>query len=174
MGKPAEKIMEEIKAVLPPAIFFFVALHTVAFVRLLLLEGTGIDVTTSMSVTLAALVMGKVVLIADMLPIINRYPDKPLAYNVIWKTVIYTLVSLLVHYLEHLFDFWRHAGSLAEANKELFAKIVWPHFLGIQILLVVMILCYCTMRELVRVIGRHQVLRIFFGTPAPAGLRADS
>jgi len=172
MTKLLAKLREEIEAMLPPAIFFFVALHIVAIVRVLMLEGTGIAVATSFAVTLAALVMGKVVLIADMLPLINRYPDKPLAYNVIWKTVIYTAVSLLVHYLEHLIDFWRHAGSLSEGNRELFAKIVWPHFWATQILLVVMISCYCTMRELVRVLGRHRVLHIFFGTPTPAELPA--
>jgi hypothetical protein len=41
-------------------------------------EGTGISLGTSASVTLAALILGKSVLIADLLPLINRYPDKPL------------------------------------------------------------------------------------------------
>src|SRR4030095_13885071 len=105
MGKVAEKIKEEIMALLPPAIFFFVALHIVAIVRSLMLKGTGIAGATSFSVTVAALGRGKVVLVAECLRHINRYPDKPLMYNVIWKTVIYTLVSLLVHYLEHLIEF---------------------------------------------------------------------
>jgi hypothetical protein len=163
--KAIEKIKEEVKAMLPPAIFFFVALHIVAIVRVLMLKGTGIAVATSLSVTLAALVMGKVVLIADMLPLINRYPDKPLLYNVVWKTAIYTLVSLAVHYLEHLVHHWRETGSIVEANRVLFAKIVWPHFWAIQILLIVMIFCYCTMRELIRVIGRQRVIEMFFRTP---------
>jgi hypothetical protein len=47
----------------------------------------------------------------------------------------------------------------------LLAEIVWPHFWAIQILLLVLIFFYCTMRELVRVIGRDKVLEIFFGTP---------
>ena len=45
------------------------------------LKGTGIAVTTPLQVTVAALILGKAVLIADHLPWINRYPDKPLAYN---------------------------------------------------------------------------------------------
>jgi hypothetical protein len=40
-------------------------------------------------------------------------------------------------------------------------------FLGYQIILLVLIVMYCTMHELVRVIGREKVLRIFFG-PMPA------
>jgi hypothetical protein len=49
----------------------------------------------------------------------------------------------------------------------LLAEIIWPHFWAIQILLFVLIAIYCTMHELVRVIGKEKVLRIFFG-PLPA------
>ena len=38
---------------------------------------------------MAALILGKAVLLADMLPLINRYPDRPLGFNVAWKTLIY-------------------------------------------------------------------------------------
>jgi hypothetical protein len=111
----------------------------------------------------AALILGKAVLLADLLPFINRYPDKPLAYNVAWKTTVYVLVSMLVHYLERLVEFWRKAGGFIAGNEQLLAEIVWPHFWAIQILLVVLILAYCTMRELVRVIGGEKVRQIFFG-----------
>jgi hypothetical protein len=164
MSELATKLKEEFEAMLPPTIFFFVALHLVALIRVLMLKGTGIPVSSSLQVTLAALLLGKAVLIADMLPVINRYPDKPLAYNVAWKTLIYTLVALLIHYLEHLVHFWRQTGSLVAGNRKLLAEIVWPHFWAIQLILVVLILMYCTMHELVRVIGRDKALEIFFGT----------
>ena len=71
MSKLANKLKEEFFALLPPTIFFFVALHIVAFVRVLMLKGTGISPLTSMSIAVAALILGKAVLIADMLPPIN-------------------------------------------------------------------------------------------------------
>ena len=163
MSKLSAKIREEIDALLPPTIFFFIALHLVALVRVLMLKGTGISPGTSVSVTVAALILGKAVVIADLLPLINRYPDKPLIYNVAWKTTIYVLVAMLVHYLERLVDFWREAGGFIAGNERLLAEIVWPHFWAIQIFLVVVILMYCTMRELVRVIGGDEVRRMFFG-----------
>jgi hypothetical protein len=163
MGKLSAKIKEEIDALLPPTIFFFIALHIVALFRVLMLKGTGIAPGTSVSVTVAALILGKAVVIADLLPFINRYPDKPLVYNVAWKVTIYVLVSMLVHYLERLVDFWREAGSFIAGNEKLLAEIVWPHFWAIQIFLVVLISMYCTMREFVRVIGGDRVKRMFFG-----------
>src|SRR5256886_16692301 len=166
MTKLFTKLKEEFFALLPPAIFVFVALHIVAFVRVLMLKGTGISPTSSISIAVTALILGKAVLIADMLPMINRFPNKPLIYNVAWKTLIYLLVATLIHYLERLVDFWRQAGSLVAGNQKLLAEIVWPHFWAIQIILLVLIVMYCTIHELVRVIGREEVLQIFFG-PMP-------
>src|SRR2546430_7895026 len=162
-----KKLKEEFFKLLPPTIFFFVALHIVAFVRVLMLKKTGIAPSSSISIAVAALILGKAVLIADMLPLINRFPHKPLIYNIAWKTVIYLLLSAVIHYVERLIDFWRETGGFVAGNRKLLAEIVWPHFWAIQIILFVLIAAYCTMHELVRVIGREKVLRIFFG-PMPA------
>ena len=167
MTKLGTTLKKEFFELLPPTIFFFVALHIVAFVRVLMLKGTGISPLSTMSIAVAALILGKAVLIADMLPMVNRFPNKPLIYNVAWKTLIYLLMATLIHYLERLIDFWRQTGSFVAGNKELLTKIVWPHFWAIQIILFVLIVMYCTMHELVRVIGKEKALRIFFG-PMPA------
>jgi len=163
MSKILSKLKKEFLALLPPTIFFFVALHIVAFIRVLMLKGTGISPLGSVSIAVAALILGKAVLLADMLPAINRFPHKPLIYNVAWKTLIYLVMSALIHYIERLIEFWRQAGSLVAGNEKLLSEMVWPHFWAIQIILFVLIAIYCTMHELVRVIGREKVLRIFFG-----------
>jgi len=169
VSKLTSKIKEEFLAILPPTIFFFAALHVVAFIRVLMLKGTGISPQTSISIAVAALILGKAVLIADMLPIVNRFPERPLAYNVAWKTAIYLLVSVLIHYLERLVDFWREAGGFVAGNEKLLAELVWPHFWAVQIVLFLLILMYCMTRELVRVIGPEKSRRIFFGPmPIPA------
>ena len=163
MSKMSAKLKEEFHELIPPTIFFFIALHMVALFRVLMLKGTGITLGTTASVTVAALILGKAVVIADLLPFINRYPDKPLAYNVAWKTMIYVLIAMIVHYLERLIDFWRAAGSFVAGNEKMLAEIVWPHFWAIQMFLVVVILMYCVMREVIRVIGGDKVRRMFFG-----------
>src|SRR5438094_8065097 len=161
------KLEEACFKTLAPTMYFFVALHLVMFIRVLMLKGTGIAPSSSISIAVAALILGKAVLIADLLPMINRFPHKPLIYNIAWKTVIYLLLSAVIHYLERLFDFWRETGGFVAGNQKLLSEIVWPHFWAIQIILFVLIAAYCMVHELVRVIGREKVLRIFFG-PMPA------
>jgi len=165
MNKFHAKLKEEVVALLPPAIFFLIALHLVALVRVLMLKGTGITVGTSITVTVAALILAKAVLLADLLPFINLFPHKPLIYNVAWKTALYTLAATLIHYIERLIDFWREAGGFIAGNAKMLSEIVWQHFLAVQIFLVIVIFVYCIARELVRVIGKDRMRKIFFGLP---------
>lgn len=168
MHKIFEKLKEEFFAILPPTIFFFVALHLLTFIRVLMVEGSHFEPLSTMSIAVASLILGKAVLIADMLPPINRYPNKPLVYNVAWKAMIYLLMASVIHYLERLIDFSRQAGGIVAGNEKLLAEIVWPHYWAVQIILFLLILMYCTTRELVRVIGKEKMLRLFFGpTPLP-------
>lgn len=166
MSKLTEKFKEEFKKVLPPTIFFFVILHIVALIRSLMVRETGISVPTTASVLLASLILGKSVLIADMLPFINRFPDKPLVWNVSWKTLMYTLVALVIHYLERLYDYWKEAHSLLAANHTLLTQMSWPHFWAVQILLLTLIFNYCVVAELARALGKSRLKTMFFG-PLP-------
>jgi hypothetical protein len=167
MNQFAKTLGHEFAELIPPTIYFFVILHIVAFIRVLMTRGTGVDVSTSISVAVAALILGKAVLLANALPFINQFPDKPLIWNVCWKTLLYFLVASVIHYLERLYDFWKEAPGFAAANEKLLAAIVWPHFWAIQIVLAVLILMYCVTGELARVIGRDKLVKMFFG-PLPA------
>jgi hypothetical protein len=159
-------IKEEFLALIPPTLYFFIALHVVALVRALMTKGMGITPLSSVAIAVAALILGKAVLIADLLPVINRYPDKPLFYNIAWKTTIYLLLATVIHYMERLVEYWRQAGGLVAGNHKLLAEMVWPQFWGIQIVLLLLIVAYCTTRELLRVLGSDRMRRLFFG-PLP-------
>jgi hypothetical protein len=157
------KLKHEMLKMVPPTLFFFVLLHAVLIIRALMIKGTGISLPTSVSVVVASLILGKAVLVANMLPFINRFPDRPLIWNAAWKTLIYTVIAGIFHFLEKLFDFWKETHSLAAANHALLTHINWPQFWAIQILLFLMIGNYCMFSELGRVIGRDALRSLFLG-----------
>lgn len=169
MSLSVEKIKEEALAMVPPTIFFFVALHVIALVRSLMTKGAGLPVSSSAQIALAALIVGKAVLLADLWPPINRFPQRPLIFNIVWKTAIYYMVASLIHYLERLFDFTREAGGIMAGNRRLLEEIIWPHFLAVQIILLVIIFSYCVIRELGHALGEDKVLRMFFRDPRGLG-----
>lgn len=166
MSKLTATLKHEFLEMLPPTIFFFVILHIVALIRSLMVKGTGVELPTTVSVLIASLILGKSVLLANMFPFINRFPQKPLIWNATWKTLIYTIVAMIIHYLEHLYDYWKDTHNIAAANHELLLHINWAHFWAIQILLLVLIANYCVFAELARAIGSDKMKALFLG-PIP-------
>jgi hypothetical protein len=167
MSQAKAKLKEELLALVPPTLFFFVALHLFAMVRALMTQGTGLPPSSSGQIAIAALIIGKAVVLADLWPPINRFPQRPLIYNIAWKTVIYYAVATVIHYLERLYDFAKAAGGIAAGNAKLMAEMVWPHFIAMQIVLLLIIFIYCVFRELGRAMGEARMLALVFGISVP-------
>ncbi len=164
MNSILSRLKHELVEVIHPAVFFFIAFQLITFTQALMLEEYGVRVSTFVTATIAALIVAKVVLIVDLLPFVNRFPEKPLIYNVVWKTVIYLVAALVVRYIEHLIRFVREHGDLFLANRHLLDEVVWPRFWAVQIWLLVLFFVYCAIRELIRVLGRERVRHMFFGS----------
>ena len=157
------KIKHEVLEVIPPTVFFFVAIGLLILTKRLMLQQYGIEFADFGAAIVGALIVGKVVLIADHLPFINKFPNKPLIYNVIWKTIVYVLAAFIVRLGEHLIPLILKYASFREATVHLVDDVIWPHFWIIYIWLSVLLFVYCSLRELIQVIGKNQVLRLFFG-----------
>jgi hypothetical protein len=176
MSKFVHGLKHLIIELIPPASFFFVAFQLLAFTQALMLRQYGIEAMKFVTVTISALVVAKVILLANLLPFINRFPGRPLIHNITWKTPIYYVVAFVVRYLEELYHSYRRHGELAAANRHLLDDMIWPHFWAIQIWLVVLLLMYCTLDELVRAVGWGRVRELFLGVPrkaAPAEVLRD-
>src|SRR5512143_666337 len=122
------KIKHEVLAVIPVTLFFFAAFGLLMLTKRLMLQQYGIQFSDFAAVIIGALIVGKVVLIADMLPFINRFPEKPLIYNIAWKTSVYIFAAFLVRLAEHLIPLIIQYGSFRDAIARLIDEIVWPHF----------------------------------------------
>ena len=163
MQKILRTIKHELREVVPPMIFFFVAFNVITYTKKLMLEQYGIEFSGFVTAAVGALIVAKVVLIADEIPFINKYPDKPLIYNVVWKTVIYILVTFIVRFLEFLTPLWWKYRDLSIAVDHLLAETKWPHFWAIQIWLFCLFFVYVSFRELARTLGEEKFFQIFLG-----------
>lgn len=156
-------IKRELLEVVPPMIFFFVAFNVITYTKKLMLEQYGIEFSGFVTAAVGALIVAKVVLIADEIPFINKYPDKPLIYNVAWKTVIYIFVAFIVRFLEFLIPLWWQYRDLSLAVEHLLGETIWPHFWAIQIWLFCLFFVYVSFRELARTLGEERFLQVFLG-----------
>ena len=169
MSTVGHKLKHELHGLIPVIVFFFITFQLLALTEALILKQYGISVSVFLTATVKALVVAKVVLIADHFPLVNRFPEKPLSYNVVWKTTIYFTALIAFRYAEHFIHFWRETGNVVEANRRMVHDIVWPHFWVVQLWLLILLLVYCAFRELVRALGRERIIRMFFQAPAPPG-----
>jgi hypothetical protein len=161
------KLLKTIKnaffEILPPAIFFLIAVLLILFTKRMILSEYGISWTGFGAAVVGAMLVGKVVLMVDKLRFINKFNSRPLVYNTLWKSFIYFLAALLFRYLMQVLPLLRKHESFMEANRHLAAQVVWPHFWLLQMWLAVLFLIFCAMRELIRVIGRDKFIHMFFG-----------
>jgi len=158
-----QKIKREFLNVLPPTIFFLLAFNIIAITTVLMLKERGTEFPPIVMATLLALVVGKVILVADHLPFINRFPGKPLIYNILWKTMIYWIVVFIVRYMEHFMPYLKTHGNAWEAHMHLVGDVEWRRFFAIQIWLLVLFMFYSVLFELVRALGKDRVRKMFFG-----------
>jgi len=163
MQKILNAVKHEFLEILPATLFFFLAFNVIVITKKLMLEEYGIKFSGFVNAAVGALIVAKVVLITDKIPFINKYPDKPLIYNVVWKTVIYVLAALVVRYLEFLLPLWWKYLNFSVANEHLWDAIVWAQFWVIHIWLVCLFLVYVSFRELARTLGEARFFQIFLG-----------
>lgn len=149
---------------LPAFLFFLVMFHILSASRSLILRQYGIIVQASTIATIGALIMAKVIFLADKIPFLNLYPRRPLLYNVISKTVVFAIAAMVFFILEELIRYGIKTGSFAQAWQKFDDEVNWPAFWLRQSWMSLLILFYCATIELVRVIGKDRIRDIFLKT----------
>ena len=154
--------VREMKHVLPPTIFFFVGFNLIVWTKRMLLQEHGIEFSGFLVATMAALVVGKAVLVTDHMPFMRRFDGAPLLQPILFKAAIYWACVFLIRIGEGLLDFLREGGALVDFPEALIDRFSWPRFLTIQMWLMVLFLVYVTIHELNRLFGDGELFRLFF------------
>jgi len=115
-----------------------------------------------LTATLAALLVGKAVLVTDKLPFMRRFDGAPLIQPILFKSAIYWLCVLIVRLAEMLIPFLVSGGAIADFPTYVVEHFSWPRFLSIQLWLMVLFLIYVTTHELNLLIGDGELYRLFF------------
>ena len=153
--------LAQVKHVLPATIYFFIGFNLILFTRWMTLEEHGIPFNNFFGATLAALLVGKAVLVVDNLPFMHRFDGAPLIQPILFKSVIYWAFVFLFRIAEGLVHFLLDGGALAAFPAFLAAQFSWPRFLAIQVWLMVLFLIYVTAHELNTLFGDGELPRLF-------------
>jgi hypothetical protein len=154
--------LAQVKHVLPPTIFFFFGFNLILWTKRLILEEQGIEFSGFLAATLAALLVGKAVLVTDNLPFMRRFDGAPMIQPILFKSAIYWLCVLIVRLAEGLVHFLVAGSAISDFPAHLVAHFSWSNFLLIQVWLMVLFLVYVTTHELNMLIGDGELYRLFF------------
>ena len=161
--KILEWMKKESLSVLPAVLYFFVAINLFNLTFGWVLQEAGRRLITFPRIIISSIIIGKIMLIADALPFLNKFSYKPLIYNTLWKTSIYSFFGFLYIVAERLVPFFFKYSDKNIAWQHMLNDTSWPRVCTAQIWLVVLFLLFVLFRELTGAIGTEKLRKLFFG-----------
>jgi hypothetical protein len=167
------RLVHEVREALPPTIFFFVGFNFVVLTSNLLVAKYLIGLGNFMLVTMAALVVGKAVLVANKIPLLRRYDRAALIRPILFKTAFYWIVVFLARLLERFVHFalLDHQRPV-EFLQYLISTFSWHRFVAISLWICVLFLIYVSASELGHLFGPGEIPRLLF-TNRPSDLQLN-
>jgi hypothetical protein len=161
-------LIKELKELLPPTVFFAVSFNLILLTTQFILADYLVHFLSFLLATTSALVMGKSVLLADALPFFRRFDTAPMIQSVLFKTIVYWAVVLLVRFLEKLVEYWFGGGTFSGIPDYIANHFTWHRFAAIQIWIFVLFLIYTSVAALNARLGKGELVKIFFSRPPAA------
>jgi hypothetical protein len=155
-------LIKELREVVPPTVFFAVGFNLVILTTNLILADYLHSFASFMVATVAALVVGKSVLIAKAIPFYRRFDTAPMIRPVLFKTIVYWAVVFLVRFLEKLGEYLFAGGTLSAIPEYVATHFTWHRFAAIQIWIFVLFLIYTSVEELNARLGDGELMKILF------------
>src|SRR5215469_3164706 len=164
----ARFVVRELGEIWPPTLFFFIGFNLILLTKRLILEQYLVQYFGFLIATTGALIVGKVVLVANAMPFLRQFDRRPLAYPILFKTVVLTFFVFVARLLEAVIDYLVHKGVLGGGAliEHLLDTFSWPRFIATQLWIFVLFLLYVTTSELSELLGHGELYKIFFQRPS--------
>jgi hypothetical protein len=166
------RLLHEAREALPPTIFFFVSFNFIVLTSDLLVAQYLVAASSFMLATLAALVVGKAVLVANKMPLLRRYDRAPLIQPILFKTALYWVTVFFARLLERFVHFAREGNPPGDFFPYLMTTFSWHRFSAISLWILVLFLIYVTASEFSQLFGPGELQRLFF-TYRPSELQLN-
>jgi hypothetical protein len=115
MGKVVKKIKHEMTQVFRVTLYFFIAFGIILTLKKLFLSQYNIGFYDISGVVVGALIMGKVVPLLDHTGLGRTFSKSYLILNVLFKTIVYSLIADSLYLLEHVIKARDEHGGFVES-----------------------------------------------------------
>jgi len=158
-----QKAAREMEEYLVVALFLFALLGALTTYRRLLMSEVGLSYLHYGYAAVEALVLAKIILIGELLHLGERHQDKPLVVIALWKSLVFGLLVLVFHVLEHVI----HALVKGESPVAELARLAaQPAEIGAYALvLLVAFVPFFSLQEAGRLLGEERFLNVLWKRP---------
>ena len=147
---------------LPPTLYFLITFNLISLTTRMLNDDQWFDLTSVVIASTTALVVAKVVLVVDRVRVIDRFRGAPLLQPILYKSVFYSLVVLVVRFVERWLDFSIDAGGPGAGLQLLLTQLNWQRFIAVHLWIFFCLLVYVAATEISALIGEGQLFRLLF------------
>ena len=164
-----QRAIEELKEFWITALYLFVFLSGFNFYRRMVLAEFGVTYLHYGISFIEAFIIAKIVLIGRALGLDKQIERRggPLILSVVFKALIFSILTILFAVLEYMVEGWLHKKNWASIERglldigghELFARLI---------MLFISFVPFFAFWEIGRVIGRKKLIEVFFSKRGPS------
>ncbi len=160
-------LMGLVREMAPVVLFFFIVFGLIGLLYKLFVSQYSIEFSAFAKAAIAALIMGKVVLLLEWAGTGHRFEQGyRRAVVVLIKTIIYALAVIAVGMGERIHRAVHEAGSFNAGINMLIANANVDRFLGFVLLISLIVGFYLMVQEISRAMGKGALFKLFFAPPA--------
>jgi hypothetical protein len=156
-----DRAVDEVKKAILITLYLWVLLAVFALHRTIILEQHDINATEQGFAIVNALVLAKIILVADGLNLGHHFAKSPLAYSVLWKSFLFGCLLVVFHIIENVISGMLKGQpaiqGLDEVSGGSLRGVLW---LGVMAF--VSLIPFFSFREVARVIGSGPLWDLFF------------
>ena len=156
-----ERAIEEVKKAALITLYIWVLLSVFAMYRTIILEQEHINLPAQSFAIVTAVVMAKVILIADAMHVGRRYSEHPLVYAVLWKSLSFSCLLVVFHIIEGTIEALLRGRPLTESLSHMsggsLRVVLWS-----GVIIFVALIPFFSFREVSRVVGSGPLWDLFF------------
>jgi hypothetical protein len=149
-------LKHEIVELAPAWLFFFFFILLLKATEWAILKEVGINEKVLGATLIFTMIIAKVFIVLDKIKAINRLDKKPLFYNILWKTILYSIGITLARLVEKL---------LSHSVEDIRKALGFPRFWIVLAWTLVLTFIFSSVRELFKKMGKEKFLKLLFSAP---------
>lgn len=150
VSKVMRGVKHELHEMAIPFVFFLVGFNLIALTLHLALQAEGVVYDGVVNATIGALLVAKVVLLVDHIPLSRRFNGKRLIGLIVYRSAVYTVFVIIAQVLEFLIGRLISGDTPAAALSAMGNEVVWQHAVAVHLWVFALFFVYTSIDEIRR------------------------